>query len=59
MMGVTGDDREMAYLKENEAMLRPFLIMQGDEQKTTHQMRLDPLHFKGPRGLKNTKASPF
>jgi hypothetical protein len=59
MMGVTGDDREATYLAENEKMLRPFLIMEGDEQATTHQIKLDPLHFKGPRGLKNTKAAPL
>lgn len=59
MMGVTGDDRQARMLEENEKMLRPFLIMEGDEQQTTHKIRLDPLSFRGPRGLKNTKASPF
>ena len=59
MMGVTGDDREMEYLKENEQMLRPYLIMEGDEAQTPHAIKLDPEKFKSNRSLKNTKSSPM
>ncbi|HLZ08310.1 MAG TPA: hypothetical protein VKT80_06980, partial [Chloroflexota bacterium] len=59
MMAVTGDDRKPEYVAECENMLRPHLIMQGDEQQTVHEIKLDPRHFKFKRGLKPTKASPF
>lgn len=59
MMGVTGDDREVAYLAEAEKMLRPYLIMEGDEQQTVKQIRLDPRHFRAARGTKPTKVMPF
>jgi hypothetical protein len=59
LMGVTGDDRASTWLKESEEMLRPWLIMEGDEQETVRSVKLDPRHFKFHRGLKPTKASPF
>jgi hypothetical protein len=59
MMGVTGDDRSDAYRARAQDMLRPHLIMEGDEQQTVQNVRLDPRHFRFNRGLKPTKASPF
>jgi len=59
LMGTTGDDRHSTWLKEAEEMLRPHLIMEGDEQQAIHQVELDPRRFKFHRGLKPTKASPF
>ena len=59
MMGETGDDRAGEYTIRSEAMLRPYLIQEGDEQQTVRNIRLDPRHFRFHRGLKPTKASPF
>ena len=59
MMGVTGDDRHDAYMAQADTMLRPHLIMEGDEQKTVRGVRLDPRHFRGARGAKPVKAYPF
>lgn len=59
LMGVTGDDREMQFHQLAAEMLRPHLIMSGDEQSAVHQVKLDPRHFRFPKGLKPTKAAPF
>lgn len=59
MMGITGDDRETATLKTAEAMLRPYLIMEGDEQQAVVRVELDPRQFHFHRNLKPTKAQPF
>ena len=59
MMGVTGDDRSDAYRLRAQDMLRPHLIMEGDEQQAVHELKLDPRRFHFHRGLKPTKASPF
>lgn len=59
VMGITGDERQATFLAQCEEMLRPHLIMDGDEQQTVQSIRLDPRHFKFRRSLKPTKASPF
>ena len=59
MMGVTGDNRTKEFKDRSQEMLRPHLIMQGDEQKTTHSVRLDPRHFRTNRGARPVKAYPF
>jgi hypothetical protein len=59
LMGVTGDDREAEFHRESAEMLRPHLIMTGDEQGTVQRIRLDPQHFHGARGFKPVKAYPF
>lgn len=59
MMGVTGDDRYSTYRQMAQDMLRPHLIMEGDEQQAVHEVRLDPRKFHFKRGLRPTKASPF
>ena len=59
LMGVTGDDRSDAFRSRAQDMLRPHLIMEGDEQGTVHSIRLDPRRFHFSKGLKPTKAYPF
>jgi hypothetical protein len=59
LMGVTGDDRETTYHAEAQAMLQPFLIMEGDEQRTVRRINLDPQHFHFARGLKPVKSYPY
>lgn len=59
MMGVTGDDREMAYLAENEKMLAPYLIMEGDESDTVQSIKLDPRRFRSNRTVRPTKTQPY
>jgi hypothetical protein len=59
LMGITGDDRRDSYLQSAEIKLRPYLIMEGDEQSAVHRIELDPQHFHFPKGLRPTKANPF
>jgi hypothetical protein len=59
MMGVTGDDRHDSFMALADKMLRPHLIMEGDEQETVKMLRLDPRHFRAQTGLKPTKNYPF
>jgi hypothetical protein len=59
MMGVTGDDRKAEYEADAEKLLAPYLIQQGDEQRTVQSVRLDPRHFRAARGMKPTKSMPF
>ena len=40
-------------------MLRPYLIMEGDEQKAVHEVKLDPRHFRSKRGVRPTKVNPY
>jgi len=59
LMEITGDNRTMEFRDRAEAMLKPHLIMEGDEQKAVHNIKLDPRHFRFGRGLKPTKAMPI
>ena len=59
LMGVTGDERQQQYLERAEKMLRPYLIMEGDEQKAVHEVKLDPRHFRSKRGVRPTKVNPY
>lgn len=59
MMGITGDDREQAFLQESEKMLAPYLIMEGDEQKTVQAVGLDPRRFRAGRYARPTKTLPY
>jgi hypothetical protein len=59
MMGTNGDDRYDSFKERADKMLRPYLIMEGDEQQTVKQIRLDPRHFRSARGTKPTKTMPF
>lgn len=57
LMMLTDDDRQSAWVKECEDMLRPYLIMEGDEQQVVKQIQLDPRHFRLKRYLKPTKVT--
>lgn len=59
MCDFTGDDRAPELAGRAMNMLRPHLIMEGDEQKTVHNIVLDPRRFHFSKGLKPTKASPY
>lgn len=59
VMGITGDDRRDSFLQSTEALLRPYLIMEGDEQQAVQAMRLDPRRFRANRGLRPTKLDPY
>lgn len=59
VMGLTGDDRQAQYEAQAEKMLMPWLIMEGDEQQTVRNIRLDPRHFRTARGVRTTKMFPF
>jgi hypothetical protein len=59
MMGITGDDRTKEWEDSTDRMLRPHLIMSGDEQEAVHAITLDPRHFHFARGLKPVKTYPF
>lgn len=59
MMGITGDDRRPQFEQSAERKLRPYLIMEGDEQQAVIRVELDPRQFHFARNLKPTKAQPF
>jgi hypothetical protein len=59
MMGVTGDGREGEYMAKADKLLAPYLIMEGDEQQTVKNIRLDPRHFRAQQGLKPVKSYPY
>lgn len=59
LMSITGDDRQDLFAKQAQEMLRPHLIMEGDEQETVRSVRLDPRRFRSHKGLRPTKAQPF
>jgi hypothetical protein len=59
MMGITGDDRTAEWEAMTDKMLRPHLIMEGDEQEAVHRVKLDPRQFRTNRSLRPTKSMPF
>lgn len=59
LMEITGDDRRKEFADAAEEMLRPYLIMEGDEQQTVHNIKLDPRHFRTSKALKSTKSYPY
>lgn len=60
MMGITGDDRKEQFHQRAKEMLRPYLIMEGDEQQSVHRIKLDAKHFRSAAGgTKPTKANPY
>lgn len=59
LMMLTGDDRQKDFEDSAEEMLRPYLIMEGDEQETVHNIVLDPARFRTNGRLKSTKNYPF
>lgn len=59
LMMITGDARHDAFKQQCEIDLRPYLIMQGDEQQTVQGIKLDPRHFHSNRSLKATKVTAY
>lgn len=59
MMGISGDDRRDSFFKSTEEILRPYLIMQGDEQQTVQAVRLDPRRFRRSGAVRPTKLDPY
>lgn len=59
VMGITGDDRQPTFVQQAEEMLRPYLIMTGDEQQAVHEIKLDARHFRFHRNLRRTKSQPL
>jgi hypothetical protein len=59
LMQPTDDDRYQTYVAEAERLLEKHLLTEGDEQRLTHSIRLDPTKFRFGARLKPTKASPF
>lgn len=59
MMLVASDERYDSMAAAAEKMLQPYLIQEGDEQRSVRAVRLDPRHFRAARGLKPTKSMPF
>jgi len=57
LMTLTDDSRQPEFMQETENMLRPYLIMEGDEQKVVKQIKLDPRKFHVTRYLKPTKVT--
>jgi len=57
LMTLTDDARQSQFISEAEAILRPDLIMEGDEQQVVKQIRLDPRKFRQQRYLKPTKVT--
>ena len=59
MCMTTGDDRASTWHKEAEDMLRPLLIMEGDEQEAPHQIKFAAELFHFVKNAKLTKSSPL
>lgn len=59
MFGTTGDDRHAEYIAMAEKLLAPYLIQEGDEQRTVQNVQLDQRHFKFHRNLRPTKSQPL
>lgn len=57
LMTLTDDGRQKEFIAECDAMLRPYLIMEGDEQQVVKQIELDPRRFRLQRYLKPTKVT--
>jgi hypothetical protein len=53
------DDQAEKLEARAERLLKPYLIMEGDEQKAPHALRLDPRKFTNRRGVKPTKTDPW
>lgn len=59
MCMTTGDDRASTWHNEAEEMLRPLLIMEGDEQEAVKQIKFSPEMFHFVKNAKLTKSSPL
>lgn len=59
MCMTTGDSRSKEWHDQAEALLRPLLIMEGDEQQAAKQIKFAPELFHFVRNAKLTKSSPL
>lgn len=57
LMKVTDDERQPKFEAQALGMLKRHLIMEGDEQQTVKNVRLDPRRFHSRRSLKPTKVT--
>jgi hypothetical protein len=57
LMILTDDARQSEFITECDNMLRPYLVMEGDEQEVVKQIALDPRRFRLQRYLKPTKVT--
>lgn len=57
LMQITDDTRYSRFVQECLEMLRPHLIMEGDEQAVVHAVELDPWKFRNNRYLRPTKLT--
>lgn len=55
LMRITDDQRYERFRDEANAMLKPYLIMEGDEQEVVKEMKLDPQRFRLRRFIKDAK----
>jgi hypothetical protein len=59
MCMTTGDDRSKQWHDQAQEMLRPLLIMEGDEQEAVKQIKFSPELFHFVKNAKLTKSSPL
>jgi len=59
MMQITDDDRKAAFMADAEAVLRPYLVEEGDEQQVVKEIQLDPRRFRMRGNLPANKVDPF
>ncbi len=59
LMQITDDERYDAFVRESERLLLKHLLTEGDEQRLTKNIRLDPNQFNFGGHVKPTKTSPF
>lgn len=57
LMMVTDDSRQESFHTQAENILRPYLIMEGDEQEVVKEVKRDPLRFRPFFNLKPTKVT--
>lgn len=55
LMRITDDQRYERFMEEEVVMLRPYLIMEGDEQQVVKSVKLDPQRFRLRRFIKDAK----
>jgi hypothetical protein len=49
----------MQFVADAEAILKPYLIEQGDEQQVVKEIQLDPRRFRMRGNLPANKVDPF
>jgi hypothetical protein len=59
IMQVTSDDRKAEFDADCARLLQPYLIEEGDEAATVHEIQLDRRHFRANRSARLTKSSPI